>query len=88
MEMGLSRAEFARLLPAAAGPGLGEAEGGWTLEDGPGRVRIRVRALPARNLCRLRLERIEVELAFEGMDPGEVQAFLGRFMASYQRAGG
>jgi hypothetical protein len=29
-----------------------------------------------------------VELAFAGYAPGEVERFLGRFLAQYQRGGG
>jgi hypothetical protein len=91
--MTLGRAEFLRLLPAAVG---GD---GFVLEEGAGdailahqgegrRWQIRLAPLPPIHLGPIAMERVKVALGFEGYAPGEVEAFVARFMGHYQRGGG
>jgi hypothetical protein len=92
--MSMSREAFLRQLPAAAGgvPFLRrEAGDGAVLlehQDAGRRWRIRLDPLPDRRLGALNLERIRVQLALEGFSLQEEEAWLERFRAHFQRAGG
>lgn len=89
LEMTLSREEFLRLLPGAAGSltETGEAdlfEG----RDGPRRWRIRLVPLPDLHVGRVILPRHRVEIRLEGFAEGEIAAFMARFHRGFQRGGG
>jgi hypothetical protein len=90
--MTLGRAEFMRLLPAAVGPefDLEETDGATLLthQGETGSWRIRLTPLPPTRLGPIAMERFQVDLTFEGWPPKEVNAFLERFLLSYQRGGG
>ncbi len=88
LEMTLSRAEFDRCLPAAVdGPIVQDGD---VLRGGEGARtwEIRVTALPPLALGALALERLRVEVAFEGFAAAEEAAFMDRFRAHTQRGGG
>ncbi len=89
--MTLGRAEFLRLLPAAVGQGfdLEETDGVRLLThlgEG-GNWRIRLAPLPPQRLGPIAMERLRVDLAFEG-SPEAQEAFVERFLRGYQRGGG
>jgi hypothetical protein len=87
-DMTLDRAEFLRLLPDAVG---GEAftEGdGYEHREPDRRWRIRLVPLPPFQLGAVALARLRVELGFEGYAPAQVDDFLARFLAHFQRGGG
>jgi coenzyme F420-reducing hydrogenase gamma subunit len=90
--MTLGRAEFMRLLPAAVG-GEFEVEetAGTTLlthQGEGGNWRIRLVPLPPQHLGPIAMERLQVDLAFEGCPPEAEDAFVERFLQGYQRGGG
>ena len=86
-QMTLGRAEFMRLLPAAVGP---FREGPDAIEHrDEGRLwRIRLAPLPAFRLGPIPMERLQVDLSFEGYPPAQADAFVERFLRCYQRGGG
>ena len=89
-DMGYSREEFLRALPAAF-RGTAYRVDGTTVEIGDaGRgVTIHLRDLPPRLLGGLmKLSRIEVTLRFRGHGPEERRSFLASFDRAYQRGGG
>ncbi len=88
LEMTLSPAEFGRCMPAAVGGAF--AVDGDVYRGGAGARtwRIRVTALPRLVLGALALERLRVEVAFEGFGAAEEAAFMDRFRAHTQRGGG
>lgn len=87
-EMTLTRGDFLRLLPSAVGhEPYAEADG--FLHQEPGRQwRIRLAPLPPLHLGPFPMERLRVDLSFEGYAPADIQQFLARFMAHFQRGGG
>jgi len=84
--MTLSRAEFLRLLPGAAGPCVEEEDG--TLAGTGGAWRIRLTPLPEVRLGALALPRFQVEVVLPGYTPEEERAFLTRFHTQFRRGGG
>ncbi len=89
-DMGFSREEFLRALPAALRGTVYRIDG-TTVEIGDaGRgLTIHLRELPPRRLGGLmKLPRIEVTLRFRGHGPEERRSFLARFDRAYQRGGG
>lgn len=87
MEMTIESEAFQRLLVQAAGAALSPEPGGYRVAGDGWACRIAVARIAPLNLCRLRLERLAIELSLEG-DPGPGQAFLARFKALGQRGGG
>jgi hypothetical protein len=87
--MTLSREEFLRLLPGAAGPltETGEADV-FEGRDGSRRWRIRLVPLPELRVGRVVLPRHQVEICLEGFAGGEAEAFMARFHRGFQRGGG
>ena len=89
-DMGFSREEFLRALPAAL-RGTAYRIDGATVEIGDaGRgLTIHLRDLPPRRLSGLiQLPRLEVTLTFRGHGPEERRSFLAGFDRAYQRGGG
>ena len=87
--MSLSRAEFARILPGAVRDGTCRDEAdGFAGETGDGRWRIRLNPLPALDLGSLAMERFRVELELEHFSASRAEAFINRFLATFQRGGG
>jgi hypothetical protein len=89
LEMGISREEFLRLLPAAVGPAIVEGEAGlFSGGDAERRWTLQLRPLVSRRLGSVVLPRHQVELQFEGYSDEEVAAFMVRFLRGFQRGGG
>jgi len=86
--MTITREELLRLLPAALGPGL-EAEGDGFLRKEAGRsLRIALAALPPLALGTINLDRLRVELTFQGYSGEAREAVLEQFRRTTQRGGG
>lgn len=87
--MAITPGEFHRLLPRLAQGMKCVAEEGRVCigEAGKGIV-ITTRILEPRRIAGLVLERCRVELAFNGMDAGEVAVFLAHFDRVYHKGGG
>jgi hypothetical protein len=86
LEMGVSREEFFRLLPAALG--AFEVEGDvvrWS--EGDHRGTIRLVPLAGRQLGSARVPRHHV-VAIEGCPEAEGEAFMARFHRAFLRGGG
>lgn len=87
--MTISRAEFLRLLPAAVGLEAFTEDGAAFVHRSQGRQwRVTLAPLPPIRLGPVAMERLRVDLAFEGYPPGEAEAFVQRFLGHYQRGGG
>jgi hypothetical protein len=88
-EMGITRAEFLRLLPIAVGAFTasragdsfaGETEGvTWSLS---------ITERPRRRIAGLTLPVLDVELRCAAVDAARVERFTARFLLAFQRAGG
>jgi len=86
--MGITRAEFLRLLPAAVGHAPFRFEGDEIRGDGVPSWRIRLREMPQRRIALLALPVLDVELLVEAPSGTETKAFVDRFLLGFQRAGG
>ena len=86
--MGITRADFLRLLPAAVGHAPLRIQGDEILGDGPPSWRIRLREMPERRIARVALPVLEVELVVDAPSGTQAQAFVDRFLLGFQRAGG
>jgi len=88
-DMTLSRAEFLRGLPGAAGTAdfVTDAHGVRSRDPGP-RWRIALESLPDLSLGMIRLPRQRVEVYFSGFDDDAARKWLARFELYYRRAGG
>ena len=87
-EMGITRAEFLRLLPAAVGHAPFLIDGDEIHGDGAPSWRIKLRELPERRIGLVVLPVLEVELAVDTPSSAQAQAFVDRFLLGFQRAGG
>jgi hypothetical protein len=87
-DMGITRAEFLRLLPAAVGGAAFRIEGDDILSAGPPRWRIRLEARPGRGFGPVTIPVLGVALAVEAATPAEAEGFVERFLLGFQRAGG
>ena len=84
-----TRAEFLRVLPAAVGDAEFVEEGDtFVHREGARRWRIRFGSLPELRLGLIRLERHQIEIAFEGYTAEEIDAFMARFELHFRRGGG
>ncbi len=87
-EMGLTRAEFLRLLPVAIQgdwcPIPDGASGSWSGIE----YRVRVAERPERRIAQLAVPVLEVSLEFCTDRAEAVERFIARFLGAYQRAGG
>lgn len=88
-DMATTEAEWLAALPRAVGPhplslSVGQAQ----VQIGAGRLTLRWRPLPPRVIALLRMQRLAVVFAFEGVDEAERQRFMKRFDLSTQRGGG
>ena len=86
--MGITRAEFLRLLPAAVGHAPFRFEGDEIEGDGPPAWRIKLREMPQRRIALLALPVLDVELVIDAPSGTEANAFVQRFLLGFQRAGG
>jgi hypothetical protein len=88
-EMGCTREEFMRWLPAATAHAPVRTEGEeLVLAVGEGQVRIRLREQPPRRIALVSLPVLGVRFAFVGLSAGGRRAFLERFDRYTQRGGG
>ena len=87
-EMGISRAEFLRLLPAAVGHAPFRVEGDEIHGDGAPSWRIKLREMPKRQIALVALPVLDVELVIDAPSGANAQAFVDRFLLGFQRAGG
>jgi hypothetical protein len=87
-DMGITRAEFLRLLPAAAGGTEFHVEGDEILSAGPPPWRIRLEARPGRGFGPVTIPVLGVALSIDATTPAEAEAFVRRFLLGFQRAGG
>ena len=87
-EMGISRAEFLRLLPAAVGHAPFRVEGDEIHGDGAPSWRIKLREMPKRQIALVALPVLDVELVIDAPSGANAQAFIDRFLLGFQRAGG
>jgi hypothetical protein len=88
-EMGCTRAELLRWLPAATGHAPARLEGGErVLSVGPGEVRLAVEEAPPRRIASVSLPVLRVRFRFVGLDPAARDAFLARFDLYTRRGGG
>ena len=87
-EMGITRAEFLRLLPAAVGHATFRIDGDEIHGDGAPSWQIKLRELPMRRIALVALPVLDVELVVDSPSGAEAQAFVDRFVLGFQRAGG
>ena len=87
-EMGITRADFLRLLPAAVGHAPFRFEGEEIHGDGAPSWRIKLREMPKRRIALVALPVLDVELVIDAPSGTEAKAFVERFLLGFQRAGG
>jgi len=87
--MSITREEFLRLLPAAVAPDRFSVDGEEIRHQGASRSwRIVLGALADRQLGRLRLPRLRVQIFLCGDSPADTDGFLEGFELHFRRAGG
>jgi hypothetical protein len=87
--MSITRAEFLRLLPVAVGNAAWRVEGDAIIgEDRMAPWRIRLDEMPARTFGAVTLPVLGVTLDLSGACGPDAEAFVGRFLLGFQRAGG
>ena len=87
--MGTTEAEWLMRLPLAIGPQGWQREGsGVVVAFDAGQLQICWEALPPRTIALLRMQRLLVRFAFEGVDTEVRQQFMRRFDLTMQRGGG
>lgn len=88
-DMACTEAEWQRWLPRAVGehPWTVDAQSA-SVQIGTGRLLLRWHVLPPRTLALVRLPRLQLAFAFEGLEEGERLAFMKRFDLYTQRGGG
>jgi hypothetical protein len=87
-EMGISRADFLRLLPFAVGGAPQRVVGDRIDSPGPPPWTITLATLPGRSFGPVRIPALAVTLTVGAATPEAAQAFVERFLLGYQRAGG
>ncbi len=89
-EMGCTEAEWQRALPAALGERAWAAHAHALTADvgAGGRLRLEWRVGTPRVIALMRMPRLHVSFAFEGVDDAMRQAFMKRFDLYMQRGGG
>jgi len=88
-EMGCTREEFLRWLPAATANAPLRAEGEeLVLSVGEGEVRIHLAERPLRRIALVALPVLAVRFRFSGLDEAARRDFLDRFDRYTQRGGG
>ena len=84
-EATITRADFLRILPAAAGTDDFHEADGRFLGDG---WSIRLTPIAALKIGIVQMERHRVEIEFDGLTAEEQDRFMRRFTLYYQRGGG
>ncbi len=88
-EMGISRADFLRLLPGALGSGIITMDGSSAVfEDGERRIEVSFEEMPERRIANLRLPVLRVSLKFSGFAEDRLKEALARFERAFARTGG
>ncbi len=89
-DMGITHAEFLRLLPRALGDdGFAVAGTTITYQDQSGRkLTIQLEPESERRIALMRIATTPVSLHFQGYDEAALDAFMLRFDRAYQRGGG
>jgi hypothetical protein len=88
-EMGCTRDDLLRWLPAATGHAPARIEGdAVVLSVAGGEVRIEARERPPRRIALVTLPVLAVAFRFEGVDAAAREAFLARFDLYTRRGGG
>jgi hypothetical protein len=88
-EMGLTRADFLRLLPVAVGNAPFRVEGDEIASAGGSPAwRIRLRECPPRAFGPVELPVLAVGLSVDGAAEADARRFVARFLLGFQRAGG
>jgi len=88
-EMGCTEAELQRWLPGAVGPHTLQVHA-QSAEVGfdAGRLALRWRVLPPRQIALVRVPRLAVSFDFDGVPEADRQAFMRHFDLYTQRGGG
>ena len=88
-DMGTTETEWLTALPRALGDhAFVLAAGQARVQIGEGHLQLQWHALPPRVIALLRLQRLAVIFAFEGVDEAARQHFMKRFDLTMQRGGG
>ena len=88
-DMGCTEAEWLGWLPAALGAHAWQRSGACVQADiEAGSLRIDWQPAPPRRIALLRIPRLQVTFAFQGLDDGQRHAFMKRFDLYMQRGGG
>ena len=88
-DVGCSETEWLAWMPRAIGAHPWQRLGSSIeVHIPPGRLTIHWRPLPERRIALLRLQRLLVVFAFEGLDVDQRRAFMKPFDLSIQRGGG
>lgn len=88
-DVGCSETEWLAWMPRAIGAHPWQRLGSSIeVHIPPGRLTIHWRPLPERRIALLRLQRLQVVFAFEGLDVDQRRAFMKPFDLSIQRGGG
>lgn len=89
LEMGITRSEFVRLLPAAIGRDEARLVDDALCGNWEGlHWRLTIAERPSRRIAQLAVPVLEVVLDFPGAAPERARPFVERFLRAYQRAGG
>lgn len=86
--MGITRAEFLRLLPAAVGHAPFRIDGDEIHGGGAPSWQIKLREMPKRRIALVAIPVLVVELLVDSPSGTEAQAFVDRFLLGFQRTGG
>lgn len=88
-DMGLTHADFFRLLPAAMGPHNYRVDGNTVHGDvHAGSVEIRIGEQQERRIALMRIPFAQVSFVFRGVTKEQQQAFKENFDLRFQRGGG
>ncbi len=88
-DVGCSETEWLGWMPRAVGAHAWRREGPRIVVDiGAGLLTISWSPLPERRIALLRMQRLQVVFAFEGLDAAQRKAFMKPFDLSIQRGGG
>jgi hypothetical protein len=87
-EMGYTPADFMRRLPGLGDGTYDPKRDQFDHAEEGRRWSVRLRNPRERRIALARLPVVDVELAFEGYAPAEVDAFMARFRAYFHRGGG
>ena len=88
-DMGTSETEWLTALPRALGEHAFEVGAGQArVRIGEGHLQLQWRILPPRVIALLRMQRLAVSFAFEGVEEDARQHFMKRCVLTMQRGGG